>query len=128
MDGPPAPAAVSTPLYGGAITANIPCSFKDSSNVRPIPDNQEVFVEVHGPDSESDVQPLSIIFDVLQFVDADDTEAVMASEPSLNCPPDLDPSSPAAAILLHFSQLADDNNSTSLASTAIGDTCLLRFS
>lgn len=48
------------PLYGGAITALLPTSFLDASDVRPVPDHQEVFT------SPSAAEPLSIIFDILE--------------------------------------------------------------
>ncbi|GAA5929497.1 hypothetical protein JCM3775_002357 [Rhodotorula graminis] len=58
-------------LYGGAITASIPASFLDASDLRQVPDTQEVFL---APDSD-----LSLIVEVLELVkdegSADDLEA-----------------------------------------------------
>ncbi|TRY53554.1 Ran-interacting Mog1 protein [Cryptosporidium tyzzeri] len=48
-------------LYGGAITLNIPKEFDDVSNVRDVPDHQEVFVDGF---SES-----SIIVEILDPID-----------------------------------------------------------
>lgn len=68
----------SRALFGGSIKANIPptfldarylsqITFFDNSNFRQIPDNQEVFV--------SNQDETSIIFDVLERVDAPDSAA-----------------------------------------------------
>lgn len=38
-------------LFGGAISADIPSSFVDASNIRPIPSHQEVFVSSDSNDS-----------------------------------------------------------------------------
>ncbi|CAD6587630.1 MAG: hypothetical protein ASARMPREDX12_004651 [Alectoria sarmentosa] len=37
-----------TKLFGGAITANIPSNFADVSNIRQVPDNQEVYLDMNG--------------------------------------------------------------------------------
>jgi hypothetical protein len=34
----------TTPLYGGAITADIPTAWKDVSDIRQVPDHQEVYI------------------------------------------------------------------------------------
>ena len=70
-------------LFGGAITANLPPSYGDVSNVRQIPDHQEVFV-----DNESEA---SVIVELLQL------------ESSFQ---DLE------AIRHHFQDLADANEAT----------------
>ena len=69
----------SYPLFGGSIKTVIPSNFLDAryhpfphdtnlnSNFRSVPDNQEVFV--------SNVDETSIIFDILERVDAPDSEA-----------------------------------------------------
>jgi hypothetical protein len=69
----------SYPLFGGSIKTDIPPNFLDAryppfpheanldSNFRSIPDNQEVFV--------SNLDETSIIFDILERVDAPDSEA-----------------------------------------------------
>jgi hypothetical protein len=41
------PASSIRPLYGGAIIAKLPEEFKDVSDVRPVPDHQEVFLNDH---------------------------------------------------------------------------------
>lgn len=38
-------------LYGGAITAHIPAGMRDVSLVRPLQDNQEMFVELETGDT-----------------------------------------------------------------------------
>ncbi|KAK9174386.1 Ran-interacting Mog1 protein family protein [Cryptosporidium meleagridis] len=50
-------------LYGGAITLNIPKEFDDISNVRDIPDHQEVFVD--------ELSESSIIVEILDPIDFD---------------------------------------------------------
>ena len=56
-------------LFGGAITANLPPSYGDVSNVRQIPDHQEVFV-----DNESEA---SVIVELLQLESSfQDLEAI----------------------------------------------------
>lgn len=62
-----------TPLYGGAITANLPQGAIDVSQFRQIPDTQEVFLleKPNGLDQ-------SIIFDLLQSVEADSLPEVIA--------------------------------------------------
>ncbi|TNY17873.1 hypothetical protein DMC30DRAFT_428852 [Rhodotorula diobovata] len=78
----------SRPLYGGAITASLPPSFLDASDLRQVPDTQEVFL---APDSD-----LSLIVEVLELVkddgSADDLEK---------------------AARFHFSSLAHDNSALS---------------
>ncbi|KAF1987623.1 Mog1p/PsbP-like protein [Aulographum hederae CBS 113979] len=36
------------PLFGGAITVDLPKTFLDSSNIRQIPDHQEVYLDLNG--------------------------------------------------------------------------------
>jgi Ran-interacting Mog1 protein len=57
-------------LFGGAITASIPSTFIDASDLRQIPDNQEVFVDSNGL--------ASITFDILEKVDTSDMEEAIA--------------------------------------------------
>ncbi|PKC05310.1 Ran-interacting Mog1 protein [Rhizophagus irregularis] len=47
-------------LFGGSISMYIPPSFEDISNVRNVPDNQEVFADVNTDQS--------IIVEILEFV------------------------------------------------------------
>ncbi|CAF9923401.1 MAG: hypothetical protein ALECFALPRED_002374 [Alectoria fallacina] len=37
-----------TKLFGGAITADIPSNFADVSNIRQVPNNQEVYLDING--------------------------------------------------------------------------------
>lgn len=57
-----------TPLYGGAITVDLPTTFIDASNLRQIPDNQEVYLDANGFSS--------IVFDILERVEKPDDEAL----------------------------------------------------
>ncbi|PWN52061.1 Mog1p/PsbP-like protein [Violaceomyces palustris] len=75
-------------LFGGAITALIPKHFKDASDLRQIPDNQEVFLS---PDSD-----VSLIVEVLELV----KEGQASSDP-------------VEAVKFHFNSLAHDNSASS---------------
>jgi len=50
----------TTPLFGGALIADLPSTFLDVSNIRQVPDNQEVYLD---KDSLT-----SIMFDILERV------------------------------------------------------------
>ncbi|GAA6001157.1 hypothetical protein JCM10207_007437 [Rhodosporidiobolus poonsookiae] len=80
-------------LYGGAISASLPPSYLDASDLRQVPDTQEVFLS---PDSD-----LSLIVEVLELVKDD------GSEESLE-----------AAVRFHFSSLAHDNSASSSTVTS----------
>jgi len=54
------PEFVNTPLYGGAITCDLPDHFADVSKLRQVPDNQEVWIDKDGF--------TSIIFDITERV------------------------------------------------------------
>ncbi|KIJ44150.1 hypothetical protein M422DRAFT_30655 [Sphaerobolus stellatus SS14] len=71
-------------LFGGAITMQVPLTFMDASDLRQIPDTQEVFLA-----ADSD---FSLIVEILQRVDTDSDEA---------------------AAKFHFDSLAHDNAATS---------------
>lgn len=51
----------TTPLFGGAITAELPSHLLDASKIRPVPDTQEVYISQETP-------ALSIIVDLLECV------------------------------------------------------------
>ncbi|KAF8136294.1 hypothetical protein EV363DRAFT_1158236 [Boletus edulis] len=71
-------------LFGGAIVAELPHTLVDASDIRPVPDNQEVFLY---PDSNA-----SIIIEILERVsESTDVEAVKC----------------------HFEALAHDNDAIS---------------
>ncbi|KAK7521572.1 Mog1/PsbP/DUF1795, alpha/beta/alpha sandwich [Phyllosticta citriasiana] len=63
---------ISTELYGGAITVDLPATFADVSTIRQVPDNQEVYLEKDGF--------TSVIFDIMERVEqsqaANDEEAL----------------------------------------------------
>ncbi|GAA5903958.1 Ran GTPase-binding protein MOG1 [Sporobolomyces salmoneus] len=80
--------ATTRALYGGALSCSIPSSFLDASDLRQIPDTQEVFLS---PDSD-----LSLIFEVLELVKEE------GAADSLE-----------AAVKFHFSSLAHDNSALS---------------
>ncbi|KAJ3149838.1 hypothetical protein HK101_002007 [Irineochytrium annulatum] len=90
------------PLFGGAIQAAIPSRFIDASNLREIPDNQEVFVDSKGTDQ-------SLIIELLEAVEIT-----------------VDDRSPAEH---HFWILAEENNAleAKIASTGIVPEVLPNF-
>lgn len=61
---------LSTPLYGGAILADLPVGFQDVSSIRQIPDTQEVYLSSAGY--------TSVVFDILERVtdQGDDLECL----------------------------------------------------
>lgn len=65
-------------LYGGAITSKIPSGLIDASQLRQIPDTQEVFL--NPTENTTDYTELnkddSIIVDLMEGIDGDDTEAI----------------------------------------------------
>ncbi|CAE6355715.1 unnamed protein product [Rhizoctonia solani] len=71
-------------LFGGAITIRLPAGLTDASDLRQVPDTQEVFLAT---DSE-----VSIIFEILERVAPDD---------------------PIEVAKFHFDSLAHDNNAES---------------
>ncbi|GMM32938.1 Ran GTPase-binding protein [Saccharomycopsis crataegensis] len=56
-------------LYGGAVATSIPTGLLDASQVRQIPDTQEVFVNMNNPSLSPED---SLIFDLLEMVEASD--------------------------------------------------------
>ncbi|GAA6006533.1 hypothetical protein JCM11491_004997 [Sporobolomyces phaffii] len=82
------------PLYGDAISCSLPSAFLDASDLRQIPDTQEVFLS---PDSD-----LSLIVEVLELVK--DEGAADSLE---------------TAAKFHFSSLAHDNTALSSDVTSI---------
>ncbi|BGP14069.1 hypothetical protein JCM10213_002364 [Rhodosporidiobolus nylandii] len=82
------------PLYGGAISTTLPANFIDASDLRQVPDTQEVFLS---PDSD-----LSFIVEVLELVKDD------GAADSLD-----------AAVRFHFSSLAHDNTALSFTVSAV---------
>ncbi|KAF2738328.1 Mog1p/PsbP-like protein [Polyplosphaeria fusca] len=59
----------STPLFGGAITVSLPANFGDASQIRQIPDHQEVFLDADGF--------TSIVFEILEWVDKPSDEQAL---------------------------------------------------
>mmetsp|Transcript_9351 Transcript_9351/g.11644 ORF Transcript_9351/g.11644 Transcript_9351/m.11644 type:complete len:154 (-) Transcript_9351:1206-1667(-) len=58
-------------LYGGAVTTSLPDGIVDVSDMRQVPDNQEVFIIEEGDND------ISIIFDLLEQVDAGDINTAL---------------------------------------------------
>lgn len=58
-------------LYGGAVTTVLPAGIVDVSDMRQVPDNQEVFIIEDGD------KDLSIIFDLLEQVDTQDINTAL---------------------------------------------------
>ncbi|KAF1920365.1 hypothetical protein BDU57DRAFT_12326 [Ampelomyces quisqualis] len=50
----------NTPLFGGAITVDLPSNFADTSQIREIPDHQEVYLDTNGYSS--------IVVEILEYV------------------------------------------------------------
>ncbi|KAL7411617.1 hypothetical protein BDY24DRAFT_127649 [Mrakia frigida] len=80
----PSPSYSTRPLFGGALTISLPTNLIDASDLRQVPDTQEVFLS---PDSD-----ISYIIEILQQVEGDECEAVAK---------------------FHFSSLEHDNSSVS---------------
>ncbi|CAO1602873.1 hypothetical protein XANCAGTX0491_006471 [Xanthoria calcicola] len=55
-----------TELFGGAITANLPASYADVSNIREVPDHQEIYLDASGFSS--------IIFEIAERVSQPNTD------------------------------------------------------
>ncbi|KAF2851261.1 Mog1p/PsbP-like protein [Plenodomus tracheiphilus IPT5] len=62
-------AFTNTPLYGGAITVDLPSGFADASQIRQIPDHQEVYLDASGYSS--------IVVEILEYVDKGSDEAAL---------------------------------------------------
>ena len=58
----------SIDLFGGALTAALPSSFTDVSDIRQVPDHQEVWIDKDGY--------TSIVFEILERVEKPDDEAL----------------------------------------------------
>ncbi|PVI07724.1 Mog1p/PsbP-like protein [Periconia macrospinosa] len=57
-----------TPLFGGAITVDLPSTYGDTSQIRQVPDHQEVYLDTNGYSG--------VIFEILEYVDKPDEEAL----------------------------------------------------
>lgn len=71
---------VDKELYGGAVCTKIPHGLIDASQLRQIPDTQEVFLNMSS--NESDPTSLykddSLIVELLERIDSEDRESVIA--------------------------------------------------
>ena len=70
----------SRELYGGAITVELPTTMIDASDIRQIPDHQEVFL--------SNTTLTSLIFEINQFVNQPDPAALYFHFTDVITPPD----------------------------------------
>ncbi|KAF2827721.1 Mog1p/PsbP-like protein [Ophiobolus disseminans] len=59
----------NTPLYGGALTVDLPSNFADTSQIREVPDHQEVYLDTDGYSS--------IVIEILEYVDKPSDEAAL---------------------------------------------------
>lgn len=84
-------------LFGGSIIANVKENFKDVSDIRPIPDHQEVFLALEDTLTGAPPQNVSLIVEIL------DMESI---------PSDIDAVS-GEAIRYYFKDLATSNESSS---------------
>ncbi|KAI4959321.1 hypothetical protein J4E86_003043 [Alternaria arbusti] len=62
-------AFTNTPLYGGAITLDLPSNFADASQIRQIPDHQEVYLDNNGYSS--------IVIEILEYVEKNSDEEAL---------------------------------------------------
>jgi hypothetical protein len=62
-------AFTNTPLYGGAITLDLPSNFADASQIRQIPDHQEVYLDSNGYSS--------IVVEILEYVEKSNDEEAL---------------------------------------------------
>ncbi|MBW0524862.1 hypothetical protein O181_064577 [Austropuccinia psidii MF-1] len=97
-------------LFGGSIKISLPKNLVDASQMRQVPDEQEVFVS---PDSSN----LSVIVEVLEAVDPDnDSEFLQLNQTQSS---GLKDSHPTSVIKYHFYSLAHDNSATTSSINSI---------
>ncbi|KAH7889764.1 hypothetical protein F5I97DRAFT_1802630 [Phlebopus sp. FC_14] len=102
------PPRQSRPLFGGAIVADLPADLKDASDIRQVPDNQEVFLypDLVGPflvieilqrvSNENDLDAVKFHFEAL----AHDNEAISSTmQESRRIPNDREDSTPSLIVL-----------------------------
>ncbi|KAL8739228.1 MAG: hypothetical protein Q9181_000119 [Wetmoreana brouardii] len=80
-----------TELYGGAITANLPAGYADVSNIREVPDHQEIYLDGSGFSS--------IVIDLAERV----------TEPSLD----------QEALRFHLEDIVDEHDSSRIWKTDV---------
>ncbi|XPS91459.1 hypothetical protein M3J09_000877 [Ascochyta lentis] len=74
-----------TLLYGGAITVDLPSNFADTSQIREVPDHQEVYLDTNGYSS--------IVVEILEYQEKGSDEE---------------------ALQYHFADLIDEEDSTNI--------------
>ena len=58
----------SAPLYGGAITCDVPSDWINVSELRQVPDHQEVFVDnTHDDDNDDDQERPCLVVEILEY-------------------------------------------------------------
>lgn len=62
-------------LFGGAIEADLPIGFIDVSALRPVPDNQEVYVDKDGY--------TSVVIDITERVESNEDHEITSDEEAL---------------------------------------------
>ncbi|KAH7085633.1 hypothetical protein BKA63DRAFT_560271 [Paraphoma chrysanthemicola] len=62
-------AFTTTPLYGGAMTVDLPSAFADTSQIREVPDHQEVYLDTNGYSN--------IVIEILEYVDKNSDEEAL---------------------------------------------------
>lgn len=101
-------------LFGGAIVATLPVGLIDASDLRQVPDTQEVLLY---PDSQ-----ISIVLEVLESVDATEfTDIAKFHFDSLAHDNDAEENT-----VLDVTQVLEDSNSANLAFTILSGTQLVR--
>lgn len=87
------------PLYGGAITTLIPTNLLDASQIRQVPDTQEVFVNLLNPLLQKED---SLIFDLMERVDIGDVANTGKEE--------VEEDNDHKAVQVHLDEISDLNN------------------
>ncbi|KAL8971780.1 MAG: hypothetical protein Q9183_000895 [Haloplaca sp. 2 TL-2023] len=78
-------------LYGGAITVNLPAGYGDVSNIREVPDHQEIYLDANGFSS--------IVIELAERVS--------------------DPSTDQAALRYHFEDIVDEQDTSKIWRTDV---------
>ncbi|KAL8699770.1 MAG: hypothetical protein Q9201_005815 [Fulgogasparrea decipioides] len=80
-----------TELYGGAITVNLPAGYADVSNIREVPDHQEIYLDASGFSS--------VVIELTERVS--------------------EPSSDQEALKFHFEDIVDEHDSSKIWKTDV---------
>ena len=91
------------PLFGGAMRCLVPCLYIDASEVRQVPDNQEVFLD-GGPSD------MSLVIELTQPIDLSDN---LTRPPIDTSRTSITPAMQTSRAVAHFAALAADNTAAS---------------